>query len=156
MFTLFLVLPITLIAQTTERGEASHLKGINYLYMNVDTSLAPRITSAERLDISDIVELQLRRADINLRPYVMNAPQTNVPLVEVSIKVAQSRSVDNYELTLKVFDYVTIDRNKQRTIATIYEMQRESVPTPDDLSSLKSKLRELMSDFVTAFEKQNP
>jgi len=156
MFTLFLFLPLVLVAQNSEDEDASHLKGINYLYMNIDTSLAPEIAAGERMDISDIVELQLRRAHIALRPYVVNTPQSNVPLLEVSIKSVQTRGIDNYELILKVHDHVTIDRNKQQTIATIFEMRRENIPTSNDTDALKSKLRELMSDFVAAFTKQNP
>ena len=152
---LLLILPVALIAQNPENEDASHLKGIEYLYMYIDTSLAPEITPAERTDISDIVELQLRRADIDLRPYVVNAPEMNVPLVEVSIKTVQTRGVDNYELMLEVRDYVTIDRNKQRTIATVFEMRREGVPASGNTNALKSKLRELMGDFVAAFASQN-
>jgi hypothetical protein len=99
--------------------------------------------------------LQLRRGDIDLRPYVVNAPEANVPLVEVSIKTVQTRGVDNYELILRVRDYVTIDRNKQRTIATVFEMRRDGIPASGNTNSLKSKLRELMGDFVAAFASHN-
>lgn len=153
--TLLFLLPIVLFAQTIDNENAIHLKGINYIYMNVDTSLASKVTTSERMDISDIVELQLRRADIILRPYVANAPKSNVPLLELAIKDVQSRGGDSYEIILRVHDYVTIDRNKERTIATIYEMRRSTMPSAGDTAALKAKLRELMGDFVAAFEKQN-
>ena len=35
--------------------------GINFL-MNIDSSFASEVTAMERLDLSDIMELQLRRA----------------------------------------------------------------------------------------------
>ena len=153
---LLCLLPLSLIAQSFDSGDAANLKGINFVYMNVDTALAPKITPMERMDISDIVELQLRREAIAIRPYVVNAPESNVPLIEVTVKPAQSRGGDSYELVLRVHDYVTIDRNKERTIATIYEMTRATAPSSGDMASLKSKLRELMGDFVAAFSKQNP
>jgi hypothetical protein len=156
VFSLLLLLPIALLAQTPDDARATLLKGINHIYINVDTSLAPKITSSERLDINDIVELSLRRADIALRPYVVNAPESNVPLLEVSIKNAQSRGGDSYEINLRVHDYVTIDRNKERTIATIFEMSRETIPSAGDTGALKLKLRDLMADFVSVFSKQNP
>lgn len=153
---LFFILPIALIAQSSQDEDAANLKGINHIYMNVDTSLAPKITSSERMDISDIVELQLRRGNILIRPFVVNAPESNVPLLEVVIKTVQGRGGDSYALILRVHDYVTIDRNKERTIATIFEMQRETLPSSGDTDSVKSQLRDLMSDFVAAFSKQNP
>lgn len=153
---LVFILPLTLAAQSFDSEDAANLKGINFVHMNVDTSLAPKITVPERMDISDIVELQLRRETIAIRPFVVNAPDSNVPLIEVAIKPAQSRGGDSYKLVLRVRDYVTIDRNKERTIATIFEMQRETLPSSGDIDSLKSKLRELMGDFVAAFSKQNP
>lgn len=153
---LLCLLPLALIAQSLQREDTANLKGINFLYMNVDTSLAPDITASERMDISDIVELQLRRADINLRPYVVNAPKSNVPLVEVSIKEADARGGDSYELVLRVHDYVTIDRNKEKTIATIFEVRRQTTPTTNNMVPLKTRLRELMGDFVAAFKKENP
>ncbi|MGB0744698.1 MAG: hypothetical protein ACPGSB_09240 [Opitutales bacterium] len=156
MCTLILLLPLALIAQPMDGDRAIHLKGINYIYMNVDTSLSSEISTSERMDISDIVELQLRRANIILRPYVVNAPRGNVPLLELTIKDLQARGGDSHELILRVHDYVTIDRNKERTIATIFEMSRTTTPASGDTASLKAKLRELMGDFVDAFKKQNP
>lgn len=156
LFVLLCLLPLPLIAQSLDNEDAANLKGINYIYMNVDTSLAPKITSAEGMDISDIVELQLRREAIAIRPFVINAPDSNVPLLEVAIKPTQARGGDSYKLVLRVRDYVTIDRNKERTIATIFEMQRETLPSSGDIDSLKSKLRDLMGDFVAAFSQQNP
>lgn len=150
------LLPLTLIAQSSQSENAANLKGINYIYMNVDTSLASGITPSERMDISDIVELELRRENITIRPFVVNAPKTNVPLLELTVKPVKLRGGDSYELILRVHDYVTIDRNKEKTIAVIFEMRRETVPSASDIASLKAKLRELMGDFVAAFSQQNP
>jgi len=156
LLVLLCLLPLPLTAQSITSEDAANLKGINYIYMNVDTSLAPKITSAERIGISDIVELQLRREAIAIRSYVVNAPESNIPLLKLTIKPTQSRGGDSYQLVLRVLDYVTIDRNKERTIATIFEMQRETIPSSGDIDELKSKLRDLMGDFVAAFSEQNP
>lgn len=149
------LLPLALFAQNAGGDRAGLLKGITYLYMNVDTSLAPSITNSERMDISDIVELQLRRANIPLRQYVVNDPGSSVPLLEVTVKDARARGGDSYEIILRMHDYVTVDRNKERTTAVIYEMTRDTLPATDDIDSLKIKLRELMGDFVAIFQKHN-
>lgn len=157
MRNLFLLclLPIALAAQTVEDERATLLKGINYIYMNVDTTLAPKISSSENMDISEIVELYLRRADITLRPYVLNAPESNVPLLELTVKIAPSRGGDQYEIILRVHDYVTIDRNKERIVTTIFEMNRETMPASGDVDAIKSKLRDLMADFISIFNQKN-
>jgi hypothetical protein len=64
---------------------ASHLRGINFFYMNIDRSIATEVTAMERLDLSDIMELQLRRGDIELRSFIANKPELSVPLIELSI-----------------------------------------------------------------------
>lgn len=156
--SLFLLIPLSLFAQGAAQDNASNLKGISYLYMNIDTSLAGDITNAEKLDLSDIMELQLRRGNIRLRPYVINTPTDNVPLVELMIDTKSSRGADDAELILRVYDYVTIDRNKSRTVATTFEMSRRSQPkgSGSNVDALKSDLRALMADFVDIFTKQNP
>ena len=153
-----LLIPLALSAQFTPLENASNLKGINYLYMNINTSLAGDISNAEKLDLSDIMELQLRRADINLRPYVINAPTENVPLVELLIDSKSSRGLGDTELILRVYDFVTIERNKTRTVATTFRMSRSSQVkgSANGIDVLKSDLRALMADFVDVFTEQNP
>ena len=68
IFSLFICLQSSLLAEEN----ASHLRGINFLYMNIDSSFATEVTAMERLDLSDIMELQLRRGDIELRSFIAN------------------------------------------------------------------------------------
>lgn len=137
--------------------EDSHLRGIRFLHMKVDTSKAANIVPSEQLDMSDIVELQLRRGDIDLRPYVINQPEDNIPLIEVQVNTSSRQPVGEFELTLRVYDHVTIDRNQERTVATIYEMKRSAGSSgSDQVNAIKGELRELMTDFVAVFRAQNP
>lgn len=138
--------------------DASHLKGIRSLYMNVDTSLAKDIQSAKRLDLKDIMELQLRRGAIGLNTYVMNQPDVNIPLVELSIDTSSRVAAGEYHLTLRVRDFVTIDRNGEKVVATVFEMHRSgstgSGSKQDEV--IKAQLRDVMTDFVAIFREANP
>lgn len=137
---------------------ANHLKGIRYLYMEVDTSMASDISSSEELDLNDIMELQLRRGDIELRQFVANEPSQNIPLVELIIDTVTHDASGEFELILKINDYVTIDRNGEKTVATIYEMRRLVVSTgtsSKQMDAIKSELRDLMAGFVTVYKSQN-
>ncbi|MDP4880438.1 MAG: hypothetical protein NWR36_11175, partial [Opitutales bacterium] len=70
MRPIFFILPFLVLFQLVSNAadNVSHLKGINFLYMNVDTGLATDVKLAERLDLTDIMELQLRRGGIMLSP----------------------------------------------------------------------------------------
>ena len=81
---LFLSLLLSVqFAVAADEAKSSHLKGIYSLYMTVDTSMATDIQLSERLDLNDIMELQLRRGDVELNTYVLNQPEVNIPLVEL-------------------------------------------------------------------------
>lgn len=143
---------------TANIEDAANLKGIRSLYMNVDTSLAKDIQSAKRLDLNDIMELQLRRGAINLNTYVMNQPDVNIPLVELTIDTSSRVAAGEYHLTLKVRDFVTIDRNGEKTVATVFEMHRSgstgSTSKQDEV--IKAQLRDVMTDFIAIFREANP
>lgn len=139
-----------------ESAEARHLKGLHMLFMNVDTSMATDIQSSERLDMNDIMELQLRRGAIDLSPYVVNQPEVNVPLIELSIDTSSRVASGEFELVLRVRDFVTIDRNDEKIVATIFEMRRRGSCNSKHVEVIKAELRDLMGDFVAAFREANP
>ena len=145
--------PLVAVAQT---DNTAHLKGIYTLYMNLDTTMASDIEASERLDLHDIMELQLRRGTIDLNPYVLNQPKMNVPLVEVSVDTSSRVPAGEFELLLQVRDLVTIDRNQQKTVATVFEMRRRGSAMAPHVEVVKAELRGLMGDFVTAFREANP
>ena len=134
----------------------SHLRAINYLYMHIDTTLAAEVTSTERLDLSEIMELQLRRGNIELRTYIANEPELNVPLLELSIDTATRTSSGQFDLILRLRDYITIDRNREKTVATVFKMRRTARPDINEVDAMKAELRQLMADFVSIFHQQNP
>ncbi len=135
---------------------ASHLRGINFFYMNIDTTFATEVTASEKLDLSEIMELQLRRGDIDLRTFIANQPELNVPLVQLSIDTASRAGVGQFDLILRVRDHVTIDRNKEKTVATVFELRRTARSDINEIDAMKAELRELMAEFVTVFRQQNP
>ena len=151
IFSLFICLQSSLLAEEN----ASHLRGINFLYMNIDSSFASEVTAMERLDLSDIMELQLRRGDIELRSFIANKPELNVPLIELSIDTSNRVSTGQFDLVLRVRDHVTIDRNKEKTVATTFELGRTARANANEIDTIKAELRELMSAFVMIFRQEN-
>lgn len=153
-----LILPIILLLQpsVSAQEDATHLKGINFFYMNIDTSFATEVTTSERMDLSDIMELQLRRGEIELRTYIANKPDLNVPLVELSIDTSSRGSSGDFDLVLRVWDHVTIDRNKEKSIASTFELRRTARADVNEIDAMKAELRELMAEFVSIFRQQNP
>ena len=136
----------------------SHLEGIRHLYMNLVVEGAPDITSGQKLDLSDIMELQLRRGGIDLKTYVLNQPESNVPLVELTVNAEGRKTSGAFELVLRVRDHVTIDRNGERTVATTFVMRREGRAdgSASEVRAIKAELRGLMGDFVEIFREVNP
>ena len=151
ILSLFICLQSSLFAEKN----ASHLRGINFLYMNIDSSFASEVTAMERLDLSDIMELQLRRGNIELRSFIANKPELNVPLIELSIDTSNRVSTGQFDLVLRVRDHVTIDRNKEKTVATTFELGRTARANANEIDTIKAELRELMSAFVMIFRKEN-
>ena len=149
--SLFICLESSLFAEKN----ASHLRGINFLYMNIDSSFASEVTAMERLDLSDIMELQLRRGNIELRSFIANKPELNVPLIELSIDTSNRVSTGQFDLVLRVRDHVTIDRNKEKTVATTFELGRTARANANEIDTIKAELRELMSAFVMIFRQEN-
>ncbi|CAA6696803.1 MULTISPECIES: hypothetical protein [unclassified Lentimonas] len=145
-------------AAAANEANSSHLKGIYSLYMTVDTSMATDIQLSERLDLNDIMELQLRRGDVDLNTYVLNQPEVNIPLVELSIDTSSRIASGEFELVVKVRDFVTIDRNGEKTVATVFEMRRRgsSSSGSKQVEVIKKELRDMMGDFVTTFREVNP
>ena len=151
ILSLFICLQSSLFAEKN----VSHLRGINFLYMNIDSSFATEVTAMERLDLSDIMELQLRRGDIELRSFIANKPELNVPLIELSIDTSNRVSTGQFDLVLRVRDHVTIDRNKEKTVATTFELGRTARVNANEIDTIKAELRELMSAFVMIFRQEN-
>lgn len=147
---------LQLSAQDSTPDKTSHLRGINFLYMNIDSSFATEVTASERMDLNDIMELQLRRGEVELRTYIANKPDLNVPLIELSIDTSDRVNTGSFQLVLRIRDHVTIDRNKEKTVATIFEMRRSARADVNEIDTMKAELRELMSEFVAIYRQQNP
>ena len=151
-----LSLLVCLLSSLFSAENTSHLHGINFFYMNIDSSFATEVTAMERLDLSDIMELQLRRGNIELRSFIANKPELNVPLIELSIDTSNRVSTGQFDLVLRVRDHVTIDRNKEKTVATTFELGRTARANANEIDTIKAELRELMSSFVMIFRQENP
>ncbi len=96
------------------------------------------------------------RGDIDLRTYIANEPDLNVPLIELSIDTATRTSSGQFDLVLRLRDHITIDRNREKTVATVFEMLRTARSDINEIDAMKAELRQLMADFVSIFNQQNP
>ena len=136
----------------------AHLKGMYSLYMMVDTSMANDVKASERLDLNDIMELQLLRGKIDLNTYVINQPEVNIPLIKLSIDTSSRIASGEFELIVQIQDFVTIDRNGETTVATVYEMRRRGSASSGSkqVEVIKAELRDMMGDFVAVFREVNP
>ena len=136
----------------------AHLKGMYSLYMMVDTSMANDVKASERLDLNDIMELQLLRGKIDLNTYVINQPELNIPLIKLSIDTSSRIASGEFELIVQIQDFVTIDRNGETTVATVYEMRRRGSASSGSkqVEVIKAELRDMMGDFVAVFREVNP
>jgi hypothetical protein len=104
------------------------------------------------------MELQLRRGDVALNTYVLNQPEVNIPLIQLSIDTSSRIASGEFELIVQVRDFVTIDRNGEKTVATVFEMRRRgsSSSGSKQVEVIKAELRDLMGEFVTTFREVNP
>ena len=69
--------------------------------MKINSSFATEFTAIERLDLNDIMELQLRLGDIELRSFIANKSELNVPLIELSIDTYNRVSTGQFDLVLR-------------------------------------------------------
>ena len=143
---------------SAQTDNVDNLKGMDGIYWRVDSSYAQGITSSERMDLNDIVELQLRRGAITLRPFVLNQPSQNIPLLQIDVSTISNTGPDQIEISLKMLDYATIERNSQRTIAKTFELSRSSKTSSgsEEIDIIKSELREIMAEFVGLYKQANP
>jgi len=120
--------------------------------------MANDVKASERLDLNDIMELQLLRGKIDLNTYVINQPELNIPLIKLSIDTSSRIASGEFELIVQIQDFVTIDRNGETTVATVYEMRRRGSASSGSkqVEVIKAELRDMMGDFVAVFREVNP
>ena len=158
MQNLFWIIGLSFLLQAQLRAaeDNSHLRGIHFLYMQIDESFDDEVTAMERLDLSDIMELQLRRGKIDIRQFIANRPELCIPVVELSIDTSRRLKTGQFDLVLKVRDKVMVNRNQRQAVATTFELRRSGRADSNEVATIKAELRELMAQFVTIFREQNP
>lgn len=124
--------------------------------MRIDKTFDDEVTASERLDLSEIMELQLRRGAVSIRPFIANSPESCVPIVVLSIDTSDRLRTGEFDLVLRVQDHVTINRNQTEVVATTFELRRTGRAESDEVETIKRVLRELMAEFVDIYREQNP
>jgi hypothetical protein len=133
-----------------------NLRGLHFLHMQIDESLNQEVTAMERLDLADIMELQLRRGAVDIRPFRADQPEICVPVAVLSIDTSDRLKTGVFELVLQVRDRVIIKRNQSEVVATTFELRRSGRADSNEVESIKAVLRELMADFVDIYREENP
>ncbi len=79
-------------------------------------------------------------------------------MVELLNDTSSRIASGEFELSVQVRDFVTIVRNGEKTVATVYEMRRRgsSSSGSKQVEVIKAELRDMMSDFVETFREVNP
>lgn len=139
-----------------EEDSQEHLRGLNFLHMQIDASLDQEVSAMQRLDLSDILELQLRRREIDIRPIILNRPDLSVPTLVLSIDTSDRLKTGEFELVLQVRDRVIIKRNRNEVVATTYELRRSGRAESNEVATIKAVLRDLTADFAEIYRQQNP
>ena len=139
-----------------EESKHESLRGLTFLHMQIGKTFDDEVTRSELLDLNDIMELQLRRGAIDVRPYIANRPELNVPILVLSIDTSERLKTGQFDLVLQVRDRVTINRNKSEVVATTYELRRSGRAESNEVETIKQELREIMAEFVDLYREQNP
>ncbi|MGJ3242688.1 MAG: hypothetical protein ACFE0O_07035 [Opitutales bacterium] len=110
-----------------------------------------------RQDVSDLVELELRREGIPLRAFIANEPDRNYPLLEIVVDIQRQAGRNAFTLQLAVRDYVIIQRNDIVTTATTYGLSQSGSTSTELalLTEIKNQARSLMADFLNDYRAAN-
>ncbi len=146
-------------ATNAENENAGNLKGIDRLCVDVDAetnSLEEK--TFIKTELADLMELELRRANIQYREAVFNQPELNFPRITVKARIERRTTGVNYTLSLKIFDHATIKRNGKSIVAETYSRTKVFSKGGDasPIVDVKQEIREMTRQFVEDYRTANP
>lgn len=146
-------------APAAESENAGNLKGIDRLCVEVDAetnSLEEK--TFIKTELADLLELELRRANIQYREAVFNQPDLNYPRISVKARIERRTTGVNYTLTLKIVDHATIVRNGKKILAETYSRSKVFTKGGDasPIVDVKTEVRDLTRQFVEDYRTANP
>ena len=135
----------------------SNLQGITYFYLDVSSPDGVGHMDADfRNELRDLLELEFRRANMTLRvasPVEMN--QNTLPLLSLSIRYDPNVLRTGCELDLRVYDRVSINRNKVQITSEIFK-STSIIPFSNERilqQNIKHHSRQIVSDLLKGIKK---
>jgi hypothetical protein len=138
---------------------AGNLKGIDRLSVEVDAetnSLEEK--TFIKTELADLLELELRRANIQYREMVFNQPDLNFPRISVKARIDRRTTGVSYTISLKIVDHATIIRNGRRITAETYVRSKVFTKGGDasPIVDVKTEVRDMTRQFVEDYRSANP
>ncbi len=150
-------------AQTTTLGqpsqeEFSRLRGISAFYIDVASQDGATQDADLRNELRDLIELELRRANLSIRPLpVVGDTENLTPMLRLNLKFDRGMGRFACDMQLEVRDQVEITRNRKTIVATTFQMDR-SVSSPSDIflrRDVKARTREMVNELISGLKKAN-
>lgn len=154
----FVILSSAFGQGSEDSAEVGNLKNITRLFMEVNIKSDQDLDKALGVEISDLVELLLRRKNITPRPASLEDPKTSLPRLVITFERLDSSSPrSEYSLTLTILDQVTIKRNNTEIIAETYRLKTGSKRSSDTymFQDVKNEVRALMQNFIDDYRQAN-
>lgn len=138
--------------------EFSRLRGINAFYIDVMSQNGDMQDADLRNELRDLIELELRRSNLSIRPLPVVGDTENLsPVLRLNLKFDRGMGRFACELQLEIRDQVDIARNRKSIVATTFQMER-SVSTSSDIflrRDVKARAREMVNELITGLKKAN-
>ncbi|MDR2983107.1 MAG: hypothetical protein LBV12_12795 [Puniceicoccales bacterium] len=154
--------PFVGTAQTTrtapdEAPDYARVRGITYLYIDVSSSDNSPSDSELRNEMRDIIELELRRANVIIKTLLPTQSPDTTPMLHFHLKFDRGMGRYACNIRLNVRDQVNITRNREQITAITFEVARNVSATSDAALAreIKLKTRELIGEFITGLKKVN-
>ncbi|MDR2429444.1 MAG: hypothetical protein LBD14_00815 [Puniceicoccales bacterium] len=138
----------------------SRLRGITHFYIEVTSTGGATGEGELRNELRDLIELELRRANITVRTLTPTDAADVTPVLHLNVRLDRTGGMGRPEcvIELNVRDRVSIVRNKEQINATIFELRRPAGITVEQTFArdMKNRTRELMAEFIKGMKKNNP
>lgn len=138
----------------------SRLRGITHFYIEVTSTGGAANEGELRNELRDLIELELRRANIAVRVLAPTDSADVAPVLHLNVRLDRTGGTGRAEcvIELNVRDRVSIVRNKEQINAIIFELRRPVGVFAEQgfARDAKNRTRDLMAEFLKGMKKNNP
>ena len=131
------------------------LRGVSFFFIDVTTSDTRPEDADLRADIRDMLELELRRANITPKDFSGATPETATPLLTIDVRLDRGLGRYNADVVLSVRDNAVISRNKEAVLAQSYASSKRAMGTTDNTlgREVKTRSRELILEIIEGLKR---